>query len=213
MVYGYTAEQFTNDPLIDMVRKVVDEFGIAAKPGSFMVDLIPLLRYVPDWCPGAGFKTLAKQWKFNLESSVENPSAFVEHQMSIGKDKSSFLSQFMQDKNLTPEEATKNKWLAASLYAAGADTTVSAITTFFLAMSLFPDAQKKAQAEIDEITGNTRLPTLSDRPRLPHVNAVLKEVLRWHPVGPMGLPHTTSQDDTINGYLIPKGAMILPNIW
>lgn len=93
------------------------------------------------------------------------------------------------------------------------DKTVSAITTFFLAMTLFPEAQKKAQYEIDEVIGRDRLPTLSDRQSLPYVNALVKEVLRWHPVGPMCLPHTTSQDDVIDGYLIPKGAMILPNIW
>ncbi|KAF9775660.1 hypothetical protein IL306_006211 [Fusarium sp. DS 682] len=213
VVYGYTAEQLKPDPLLNTVRKVVDEFGIAAKPGAFMVDLIPLLRYVPDMFPGADFKTTAKQWRSNLESSVNVPAAFVEHQMAKGKDNTSFLSQLMQKKDLTAEVASENKWLAASLYAAGADTTVSAITTFFLAMTLFPEAQKKAQNEIDEIIGMGRLPTLSDRPSLPHVNALVKEVLRWHPVGPMCLPHTTSQDDVVGGYLIPKGAMILPNIW
>ncbi|KAI1047620.1 hypothetical protein LB505_012637 [Fusarium chuoi] len=213
VVYGYTAEQFKPDPLLSTVRKVVDEFGIAAKPGTFLVDLIPILKYIPDWFPGAGFKATAKQWRSNLESSVEDPAAFVEHQVANGKDNTSFLSQLMQKKGLTDEEGSENKWLAASLYAAGADTTVSAITTFFLAMTLFPDAQKKAQCEIDEVVGTGRLPTLSDRQSLPYVNALVKEVLRWHPVGPMCLPHTTSQDDIIDGHLIPKGAMILPNIW
>nr|RBQ90699.1 hypothetical protein FVER53263_12380 [Fusarium verticillioides] len=213
VVYGYTAEQFKPDPLLSTVRKVVDEFGIAAKPGAFMVDLIPILKHIPDWFPGAGFKTTAKQWRTNLESSVEDPAAFVQHQMANGKDNKSFLSQLMQKKGLTDEEASENKWLAASLYAAGADTTVSAITTFFLAMTLFSKAQKKAQWEIDEVIGSERLPSLSDRQSLPYVNALVKEVLRWHPVGPMCLPHTTSQDDIIDGHLIPKGAMILPNIW
>ncbi|KAF4498982.1 O-methylsterigmatocystin oxidoreductase [Fusarium agapanthi] len=213
VVYGYTAEQFKPDPLLSTVRKVVDEFGIAAKPGAFVVDLIPILKYIPDWFPGASFKTTAKQWRSNLESSVEDPAAFVEHQMAGGKDNTSFLSQLMQKKSLTDEEVSENKWLAASLYAAGADTTVSAITTFFLALTLFPEAQKKAQHEIDEVIGTERLPTLSDRQSLPYVNALVKEVLRWHPVGPMCLPHTTSQDDVIDGLLIPKGAMILPNIW
>lgn len=44
VVYGYTAEQFKPDPLLSTVRKVVDEFGIAAKPGAFMVDLIPIRK-------------------------------------------------------------------------------------------------------------------------------------------------------------------------
>jgi cytochrome P450 len=53
-------------------------------------------------------------------------------------------------------------------------------------MTLYPDVQRKAQAEIDQIVGNSRLPNFSDEGALPYVQAVLKEALRWHPVGPLG---------------------------
>jgi cytochrome P450 len=53
-------------------------------------------------------------------------------------------------------------------------------------MTLYPDVQRKAQAEIDQIVGNSRLPKISDEGGLPYVQAVLKETLRWHPVGPLG---------------------------
>jgi cytochrome P450 len=65
--------------------------------------------------------------------------------------------------------------------------TVSAVLTFIVAMILYPDVQRKAQAEIDQIVGNSRLPDFSDEAVLPYVQAVLKEVLRWHPVTPLGL--------------------------
>jgi len=80
-------------------------------------------------------------------------------------------------------------------------------------MTLHPEVQRKAQEEIDRVIGNKRLPSMEDRENLPYVNAIVKEVFRWHPVGPMGLPHMTTQDDVFNGYLIPKGAIILANIW
>ena len=54
-------------------------------------------------------------------------------------------------------------------------------------MTLYPEVQRKAQAEIDQIVGNSRLPDFSDEVTLPYVQAVLKEVLRWHPVTPLGL--------------------------
>lgn len=57
---------------------------------------------------------------------------------------------------------------------------------FFLAMTLFPDVQKKAQAQIDAVIGVDRLPTFADRGSLPYVEAVVKEVLRWHTVTPLG---------------------------
>lgn len=53
-------------------------------------------------------------------------------------------------------------------------------------MTLYPDVQRKAQAEVDQIVGNSRLPLFSDESALPYVQAVLKEVLRWHPVAPLG---------------------------
>ena len=53
-------------------------------------------------------------------------------------------------------------------------------------MMLYPDVQKRAQAEIDAVVGTQRLPTLEDRPGLPYVNALVKEALRWNPVVPMG---------------------------
>jgi cytochrome P450 len=59
---------------------------------------------------------------------------------------------------------------------------------FFLAMVLHPDIMRKAQYELDTVTGRDRLPTFEDRPRLPFVDAVCKEVSRWRPVIPLGTP-------------------------
>lgn len=53
-------------------------------------------------------------------------------------------------------------------------------------MVLYPDVQKKAQAEIDAVVGQDRLPTFTDRDSLPYVNALFKEVLRWHTSVPLG---------------------------
>lgn len=80
-------------------------------------------------------------------------------------------------------------------------------------MSLSPHVVRKAQEEIDRVIGNDRLPTSMDRPNLPYIEAVVKEVLRWHPVAPMGLPHTSTTEDVFEGYLIPKGSMVIANIW
>jgi len=108
--------------------------------------------------------------------------------------------------------------------------TVSAIYAFFLAITMFPEAARKAQAELDSVIGHDRLPTFSDRPNLPYVNALVSEVLRWHTVVPTGssspqlvscemadnnsaVPHRVTQDDVHDGYFIPKGALIIPNIW
>lgn len=87
------------------------------------------------------------------------------------------------------------------------------MTLFFLAMTVYPEVQVKAREEVDRVVGSHRLPTLDDRASLPYVEAVVKECFRWHPIAPMGLPHVTTKDDIFQGYLIPKGAMMIPNIW
>ena len=58
--------------------------------------------------------------------------------------------------------------------------------TFLLAMILHPEVQARAQAELDSELGGSRLPELSDRNSLPYINLVMKEVLRWRTVTPLG---------------------------
>lgn len=53
-------------------------------------------------------------------------------------------------------------------------------------MALYPEVQKKAQAELDAVVGSTRLPTMADRARLPYIEGVIREVYRWNPVAPLG---------------------------
>jgi cytochrome P450 len=53
-------------------------------------------------------------------------------------------------------------------------------------MALFPDVQRKAQEEIDRVVGSDRLPTFADRELLPYVDALSKELMRWHVVAPIG---------------------------
>ena len=59
-----------------------------------------------------------------------------------------------------------------------ADTTASAIGTFFLAMVCYPEVQKEAQAELDKVL-NGRLPDHSDFPFLPYLSALVKEIYRY----------------------------------
>ena len=172
------------------------------------------MRNLPDWFPGTGFKRTAARWYKTLQQTASQPYAFVKKQVSEGTAQPSYVQALLEKGagKMTAEEEFVAKWSAASLYTGGADTTVSSITCFFLAMALNPLVQKKAQEEIDRVIGTDRLPTFADRDDLPYVNAVVKEVLRWHPVVPMGLPHVVAEDDLYAGYYIPKGSMLLANI-
>ena len=70
--------------------------------------------------------------------------------------------------------------------------TASSIMSFLVAALLRPEIQTMAQEELDAVTRRERLPTFEDRSRLPFVDAICKEVIRWRPVAPLGelLPST-----------------------
>lgn len=53
-------------------------------------------------------------------------------------------------------------------------------------MTLYPEVQARAQEQIDLVIGG-RLPTAADQGKLPLVDAILKEALRWHPALPLGM--------------------------
>ena len=82
-----------------------------------------------------------------------------------------------------------------------------------MAMTLNPDVVTKAQEELDRVVGKGHLPDFSDRDNLPYIDALVKELLRWNPPIPMGIPKRTTQDDVYRGYFIPAGTTVIENIW
>jgi cytochrome P450 len=87
---------------------------------------------------------------------------------------------------LTPDDEHTLIWATSSMFGGGSETTVSSITSFMLCMALHPSTQKRAQEQIDTVTGGTRLPSLTDVSNLPYVQCVVREVMRWNPVFPTG---------------------------
>ncbi|KAL4252232.1 cytochrome P450 family protein [Abortiporus biennis] len=220
MTYGYKVQE-SKDPLCETVDLAMIHFSITTTPGSFLVDVFPMLQYIPSWVPGASFKTKADSWGKHFKKMGRLPFQYVKDSMRKGTNIPNYVSNLLDTEELTPEKEDIIQWSAASIYTGAADTTVASIYAFYLAMTLYPDIQRKAQEEIDQVLGSTstyngidlRLPTNADRDQLPYVNAVVSEVLRWHSVVPLGVPHATSEDDVYKGYFIPKGSVVIPNIW
>ncbi|KAK0234250.1 cytochrome P450 [Armillaria fumosa] len=213
--YGYVTQE-KNDPFVELAERTMNQFALAASSGGFLANLIPIhcapVIHIPNWFPGAGFKQIAREWASTLNDFVEKPHNYVKQEMAAGRALYSLTSSQLEGE-VTAEEEHDIKWLAATLYAGGADTTVASIYAFFKAMLLYPDIQAKAQAEIDAVIGDDRLPRFEDRERLPYVNALALEVSRWHTIGPVGLPHCVKEDDVQSGYFIPKGSVVYANIW
>ncbi|KAL7623778.1 hypothetical protein AAE478_005331 [Parahypoxylon ruwenzoriense] len=208
MLYGYTPTPHSPDPLVRLINKVMSEFSEAVVVGAWLVDIIPSLRYLPDWFPGTGFKQIAREWRKDSDASMNVPADFVLDQMAQSVEKPSYVERLF--KAATDEEDTRHiRQSAAALYAGGADSTAAGLSFFYLAMTAFPEVQAKAREEIDRVVGPRRLPGFQDRENLPYIEALVKELLRWQPLAPIIPPHQSDEEDEIRGYRIPKGAIVL----
>ncbi|KAG9083640.1 hypothetical protein FRC06_004449 [Ceratobasidium sp. 370] len=112
-----------------------------------------------------------------MEKSVHEPS-IVESMLEQAEHLGTYSSEV--------EPMTMVKEVAFVLFGGGTDTMVNTILIFFVAMLLFPETQRKAQAEIDAVVGSERLPVMGDRSQLPYVERFIQEVLRWRPILPTG---------------------------
>jgi hypothetical protein len=87
--------------------------------------LTEIVRYLPEWMPGAGFKKTARQWHATLMELAEKPMQFVKQEMATKHNEPSFVSNIFDkksEKDMSAEDQYVTKWAAASLYAGGADT-------------------------------------------------------------------------------------------
>ncbi|KAI0264199.1 cytochrome P450 [Gloeopeniophorella convolvens] len=205
MAYGYEVQDI-GDELVAASRAMNALSAVTALPGALLINYLPILRHVPEWLPWLSYKPIARQG-YDLWQAVANaPIQVVKHNMvhllySVCVKSVILISSAIEGGNSTPGRS------------AGVDTALTAMMNCILALLLHPDAQKKAQAELDGVTGRTRLPNLDDRPRLPFVDAFCKEVLRWWTVTPLAVPHRTTRDDVYEGLFIPSGALVLGNTW
>ena len=78
--YGIAVRE-TNDPYIEVADEVLDGLSQAGVPGTFLVDLIPILKYVPSWFPGAGFQKKAARWREANNTMAEKPFSHVKEQL------------------------------------------------------------------------------------------------------------------------------------
>ncbi|KAF5315497.1 hypothetical protein D9619_007172 [Psilocybe cf. subviscida] len=211
--YGYDIKTKT-DPFIRVGEDAMQRLVSAMIPGATLVNTVPVLQYLPPWFPGTGFHKLASETKELTTQMKEVPFKWTQDNMKAGTAANCMVAARLPFCK-TKEDLVTLQEFAAMTYSAGADTTSSALNTFFYAMAagVSPDAQGKAQEEIDRVVGRDRLPTYDDCLSLPYTEAILREVLRWKPVSPIGVPHRVTDDDVYKGYLIPKGALIISNIW
>ncbi|KAJ3882853.1 cytochrome P450 [Lentinula edodes] len=199
--------RLTPDPL-ETLGNIAHRFTNALYPGSYLVDVLPILDYLP--------ATIAK-WKMNAQKDFSRISAIFEtyfdDAMRNDQHRSSLCVSLTEDQVAEGLSDVEKAWVAGSLSVAALETTSTTLMLFLYAMVLHPNVQQHAQHELDRVVGRSRNPTFADMPELPYLRAIVKEVLRWQPAIPLAVPHTAIEDDWYEGYFIPKGTACIPNVW
>ncbi|PKA63091.1 Flavonoid 3'-monooxygenase [Apostasia shenzhenica] len=190
--------------------------------GSFNVgDFVPWLRWLDLQGLEARMKKLHRKFDGFLDGVIaDHPAsgsaaAGEDVRIPAARDLLSVLIELKDDADGDGGKLTNIdiKALLQNIFAAGSDST--SITSEWALAELIrhPDVLSRAQEELDAVVGCGRLVSESDLPNLPFLQAVVKETFRLHPPGPLSVPRIAVEDCEVDGYLIPKGATLLPNIW
>ncbi|XP_032746786.1 cytochrome P450 2D26-like [Rattus rattus] len=201
------------DPFFNRMLKTLKEsFG---EDTSFMAELlnaIPVLLHIP----GMTSKVLPK-----LNSFITlMDKMLIEHKKSWDpaqppRDMTDAFLAEMQKAKGNPESSFNDenlRMVVINLFMAGIVTTSSTLSWALLLMILHPDVQRRVHQEIDEVIGQVRRPEMADQARMPFTNAVIHEVQRFADIVPTNIPHMTSRDIKFQGFLIPKGTTLIPNL-
>ncbi|KAF7298616.1 Cytochrome P450 [Mycena indigotica] len=223
-----------DDPYVETAEAALNSLVHGHSPIRFLVNMFPTLLHVPYWMPGASFKRIAREWRKLSTKFVNLPFDETRRQMVCrpvivlalagehltitklnGDARPSFTASHLISAPASEHETIKNA--AATAFSAGTHTTVALVGKFLMAMLSNPDAQRKAQAEIDAVCGG-RLPTfelLEDAEStimMPYVSAVMRELFRWEPTVPL-VQHFIEVEDEYRGLRIPAQSVVIGNIW
>ncbi|KAI3615973.1 cytochrome p450 2 [Moniliophthora roreri] len=212
-MYGVTLRS-ANDPLLRLAKEAVHTLDtVFSTRYTFLVSYFPFIRFIPGWVPILGsiarFIECTKKLCHDLR---EIPFNQVIEDVESGLDNGGLIARVLRKDTTTTEEIGQIKDMAAITLIASADTTSSSLGTFFMAMAKNPQCQERAWQEIDAVRRG-RLPTFEDRKSMPYVEAIYREVMRWHPAVPLGVAHSSIEDDIYNEYYLPRGSIVFANIW
>ncbi|KAG1876681.1 cytochrome P450, partial [Suillus subalutaceus] len=211
VTYGYLAHG-REDPFLTRARELIHiSEQIISPEKAAMFTALPFLEKLPFWCFGRAFGLMGRSREL-AQQLLNEPFDEVKAKIADGTASRSLVADFLNQVHDDADEDTM-KAVALTGYGTGTDTTAATLQTFLLAMVLYPDVQARARVEIDQAVKHDEMPCLDDRASLPYLDAILLEVLRWHPAVPLGIPHAASNDDVYGGYFIPKGAMVIVNQW
>ncbi|CAL1702684.1 unnamed protein product [Somion occarium] len=210
-VCGFRSPRYA-DSVASLFFSIQHKWEALIAPGAHPpIDLIPALEYIPGrW---ASWKTITRDIRKQQRSMYFNLRDDCERRIREGRRNGCFLEDIIDQQEKLGLTRDMVGYLGGVCIEGGSATTAAYLHRFVLCISCYPDVQTRAQEEIDGLIGFNRVPTSQDIEHLPYIQAIIKEVHRFYTSGPLGIPHATTIDETIDGYFIPKGSTIFMNIY
>lgn len=149
----------------------------------------------------------------------ENTADFTHQSRNLTERRRSSLTPDRIDLQLSSRSKYKSfsfdhlSSIVQDLFVAGTETISNTLDWAILYATFFPDMQLEIQREIDSVLGKEKLPTDSDRFKLPYIEAFINETMRFHCAGPILVPKSTTQDVCFNGFNIPVDTFVMVNMW
>uniref|UniRef100_A0A3P8XU91 Vitamin D 25-hydroxylase n=1 Tax=Esox lucius TaxID=8010 RepID=A0A3P8XU91_ESOLU len=208
-------ERFTYDDLEfqHMIEIFSENVELAASCWAFLYNAFPCIEYLPFGKHQKLFCNAAKVYDFLLQITERFSQGRVRHTPRHYID--AYLDELEQNTGDLGTTFSKENLIysVGELIIAGTETTTNTLRWAMLYMALYPNIQEKVHKEIDSVLGNGKPPSMEDKQRMPYVEAVLHEVLRFCNIVPLGIFRATSQDALVSGYTIPKGTMVITNLY
>ncbi|XP_040895829.1 cytochrome P450 2J2-like [Toxotes jaculatrix] len=181
---------------------------LAGSPRTQLYDAFPgLMKYLPGphQTVHGNYKELTTFLRKEIEKHQE------EWNPDDPRDYIDVYLQEMEKKKEDPQAGFSVETLlicTLDLMEAGTEAAATTLRWALAYMIHYPEIQKKVQEEIDRVIGQSRQPTMADRPNMPYSDAVIHEIQRIGNIAPLGFPKMASKDTTLAGYFIPKGTAI-----
>jgi len=81
ITYGHQVSE-EGDEYVSIADRALLGLGQAGIFGTYLVDYLPLLKYMPSWMPGATFKREAREWRKSTRKMVNLPYEMVKERMA-----------------------------------------------------------------------------------------------------------------------------------
>ncbi|KAJ3694110.1 hypothetical protein LUZ60_009590 [Juncus effusus] len=204
----FFGENIENFEEIKMYREVVEDW-FKLSGAANVEDFIPFLRILDLNGVMSKMRRLT-----DLQDEMIQKLIDEHRRVRVGKSKT------MIDRLLELQKSDSEKFsdfvirnISITLLLGGTETTANTLEWAMALLLNNPDIFDKAKLEIETHVGNNRLIQDSDMANLPYLNCIILETLRLYPSGPLLAPHESREEISLGGYEIPKGTMLLVNIY